>query len=408
MSTENFYSELPALESFFEVTNYQDFVRAPQDWYILITDVVDSTKAIEAGQYKEVNLLGACSIGAVVNAACSVKIPFIFGGDGASILIPPSLLPTASQALLATRNLAKQNFGLDLRVGVVPVAEVTSAGYEVKVAKFKALGNYQQAVFSGGGISYATSLIKNPDTAKPYIIHDLAVSPKAANFSGVCCPWQDIRSQHGEIDSLIVKATVEDGEKSAQIYQEVLDQIQKIYGKEDRFHPVFWENLKLSFQEKDLASALKLQHHAKSWLQRKILLYQLKLKNLVALVWEKFNIKWVVLKCVEDRREVMSATDYRKFSDTLNMIITSSSDQRERLVSFLEKKHQQGLLVYGLHTSDRALITCYVQDTHGCHVHFVDGADGGYTLAAKAMKKAAKAMKQAANVINPREMAVLN
>ncbi|NEO97818.1 MAG: DUF3095 domain-containing protein [Symploca sp. SIO2E9] len=392
MSTEKFYSELPVLDNFFEVTDYQNFAWAPRDWYILITDVVDSTKAIEAGLYKEVNLLGACSIGAVVNIAGNVEIPFIFGGDGASILIPPSLLSAAKQALLATKNLAKQNFDLDLRVGVVPIAAVNEAGYQVQVAKFKVLDQYRQAVFSGGGINYATALIKNPDYTNIYCLNNLETSPKAANFIGVCCPWQDIQSLYGEINSLIVTAMVEDCEQEALIYQEVLAEIQNIYGIEEGSSPFYAGNLKLTFQDKDLNALLKVKSAAKNLLWHKTLLLQLKAQNLLALAFDKLKIECKVLKCIENKQEVVKATDYQKFSDTLNMIISGTPAQRKKLVTFLEQKHKQGKLVYGLHTSDRALITCYVNDPNGCHVHFVDGADGGYTLAAKAMKKAAQAM----------------
>lgn len=399
MSTENFYSELPALDNFFEVTDYQNFVCAPNDWYILITDVVDSTKAIESGLYKEVNLLGACSIGAVINIAGNIEIPFIFGGDGASILIPPSLLSAAKQALIAAKNLAKQNFDLDLRVGIVPISTVTGAGYKVKVAKYKVFDKYQQAVFSGGGINYATDLVKSPDPTNIYSLNNLETSSKVVNLSGVCCPWQDIQSLSGEINSLIVTAMVEDSEESALIYQEVLAEIQKIYGIEEGFSPFYSGNLKLTFQDKDLNALLKVKSAAKNSLWHKTLLWQLKAQNLLALAFNKLKIECKVLKCIENKQEVIKATDYQKFSDTLNMIISGTPAQRKKLVTFLEQKHKQGKLVYGLHTSDRALITCYVNDPNGCHVHFVDGADGGYTLAAKAMKKAARAMQSKETVL---------
>ncbi len=117
MNSENFYSELRLLDNFLDITDLRNFVDVPDDWYIIVTDIRGSTKAIEAGKYKEVNLLGACSIVAVLNVAGKTEIPFVFGGDGASLLMGPSLLPAAKIALLATQQIAKTQFDMDLRVG---------------------------------------------------------------------------------------------------------------------------------------------------------------------------------------------------------------------------------------------------------------------------------------------------
>jgi hypothetical protein len=43
--------------------------------------------------------------------------------------------------------------------------------------------------------------------------------------------------------------------------------------------------------------------------------------------------------------------------------------------------------VYGVHVSRHALMTCLVFDRFGKQVHFVDGANGGYALAAKQLKQ---------------------
>ena len=109
MNSENFYSQLPLLDNFLKITEIGNFVDVPDDWYIVVTDIRGSTQAIEAGKYKEVNLLGACSIVAVLNAAGETEIPFVFGGDGASLLMGPSLLPAAKIALLATQQLLRLN-----------------------------------------------------------------------------------------------------------------------------------------------------------------------------------------------------------------------------------------------------------------------------------------------------------
>jgi hypothetical protein len=99
MYTDTFYSEITTLNDFIEITNSQGFSSIPQDWYIVITDIMGSTKAIESGRYKDVNILGICSIIGVLNLAKKIEIPFVFGGDGASLLIPPSLFSEVKQVL---------------------------------------------------------------------------------------------------------------------------------------------------------------------------------------------------------------------------------------------------------------------------------------------------------------------
>lgn len=60
--------------------------------------------------------------------------------------------------------------------------------------------------------------------------------------------------------------------------------------------------------------------------------------------------------------------------------------QAEQLQSYLEAEHRAGRLVYGMHKSREALLTCIIQSYNGNHLHFVDGSDGGYALAARELK----------------------
>jgi len=46
-----------------------------------------------------------------------------------------------------------------------------------------------------------------------------------------------------------------------------------------------------------------------------------------------------------------------------------------------------GIARYGVHRQDTAMMTCFTPSpTQGNHVHFIDGAHGGYALAAMALK----------------------
>jgi hypothetical protein len=388
MTTENFYADLPVLENFADITHSENFWTVPNDWAVIITDIVDSTKAIELGRYKDINLLGACSIIVILNIVGDLEIPFVFGGDGASILIPPRFIQDAEMALLAVQKMAADEFGLVLRIGIVPIATIT-ANYEIKIAKLRISENYDQAILRGGGISYATNLIKDQATTDLY-------SPKPhnllaiADFSGLECRWQDIPTRHEEILSLIVFVTDSSQSQVDSLYREVINQIDRIYGKGTECHPVVSTNLQLAFGEKNLSSETRIFTASKNWLKKVLYLWKLRLINLLGDFLMTFNIKTKAFNWGDYKQIVSESTDFKKFDDVLRMVISGTTQQRQKIIDYLEKKFQEGRLVYGFHISDRALMTCLVFERDGRQVHFVDGADGGYALAAKKMKERMK------------------
>ena len=389
MNSENFYSQLPLLDNFRDITEPENFVDVPDDWYILVTDIRGSTQAVEAGRYKDVNLLGACSIVAVLNVAGKTEIPFVFGGDGASLLIGPQLLRAAEEALLAVQQVAKTEFNLDLRVGAVPVKTLVAANYRVKIAKFKVSENYSQAIFTGGGLTYATDMIKDPVAGNIYSIKNPGISAKA-DFSGLECRWQDIPSKYGEIVTLLVMVRENFCQQSHQIYKNVLGEIEHIYGNENCLNPIWGENLKLTLNSSKLIKETRVLTSGGTWLDRQMYLSKIQLETALGSLLMNFKVKTQEVDWGVYKNSAIAATDYRKFDDMLRMVIAGNGWQRSQLTEYLEKNYREAKLVYGLHVSDRALMTCLVFERSGRQVHFVDGADGGYALAAKDMKQRMK------------------
>ena len=117
-SFDGFYAQLPVLASFRDVANVDVFHAVPDDWCIVVADVMHSTEAVQRGLYREVNLLGAAVIVAVLNEARGFELPSIFGGDGASLCIPPTLLPHVRRALQSLKLTARHGFGLEYRMGL--------------------------------------------------------------------------------------------------------------------------------------------------------------------------------------------------------------------------------------------------------------------------------------------------
>ncbi|MEK6244250.1 MAG: DUF3095 family protein, partial [Pseudomonadota bacterium] len=127
MSSANFYAGLPVLTGFSAITRPENFAPLPPDWHVATCDVRNSTLAVQAGNYKHVNTVGASAVTAMLNAAAELEIPFIFEGDGSAFCVPPQLLDDAKAALLKTQEMALKSFGLELRVATLPVSLIREA-----------------------------------------------------------------------------------------------------------------------------------------------------------------------------------------------------------------------------------------------------------------------------------------
>ena len=382
--TSNFYVDLPILEHFRAVLDTQRFIPAPADWLIVLTDIQNSTEAIKAGQYKAVNMIGASSIMALLNVDREFDLPFSFGGDGASILIPPELREQAIQALQGLQTIARQEFNLGLRAGIVPVADVLAAGERIMVAKYRVADNHIQAVFAGGGLSYAERLIKQAAGAARYAIP--AAASSAADLSGLECRWQDVPSPHGETVSLLVQALGSSDEEKAAVYRAVIGQIDAIYGPDPQRHPVRAVALQPSFSPQALGYETRVRI-AGGWWRRGRYLAKIWAQNILLKLFVRHNVTTGPTNWRTYIDIVQATTDVQKYDDMLRMLIAGNLSQRLGLVAWLRAAHERGELCYGLHVADRALLTCIVFDRMGRQVHFVDGADGGYARAAETLKE---------------------
>lgn len=384
-----FYTQLPVLNQLIEISNPHHFMPVPADWSLVITDIKGSTQAIEAGRHRDVNLVAACGIVSILNLCRAldptIEVPFVFGGDGAVLLIPPALVESTKAVLWATQAMAQAQLGFDLRVGVIPMQEILAAHYQIQVAKLRVTPTYAQAIFTGGGLAYADYLLKSP-AGQRYQLNPQTLPSIEADYFGLECRWQDIPPPSGEILSLLVVATSPDPEQHPQIYRDVLATLDRLFGDSCQRHPVSPNQLQLTFKNERFLTEAKIHCSQQSIWQKWAYAIGAKLENIMGWFFMRFKIKIQQLDWGFYKNEVVAATDFEKFDDALRMVIKGSQYQRLELQAYLEKRYQQGELAYGIHVSDRVLMTCMVFERQGNHVHFVDGADGGYAFAAKDLK----------------------
>src|SRR5450432_2982010 len=167
VNNDLFYSRLPVNEIPLSdlLTEEHLFFKIPGNWHVVITDVKNSTLAIQQGLHETINLIATGSIVAVLNIAykANLLVPFFFGGDGATFIIPPSILDSTMQALLIHKENTQRNYNLSLRVGNMHVAEIYQKGQELKISKFKTSAVFSIPVLLGNGLAFAEKIIKCED-----------------------------------------------------------------------------------------------------------------------------------------------------------------------------------------------------------------------------------------------------
>ena len=382
----DFYARLPILGDFNQITRTERYVEIPDSWCIVLADVQGSTKAIESGRYKDVNVVGASTLIACLNALKGREVPYVFGGDGATLIVPAPDAERLKPVLRGTRVMAQRAFALGLRVGIVPVAQAREQGHPVRIAKIRLSERFTQAAFIGGGLAWAEKQIKDPEAGKSYRI-DGEGKLDDANFSGLECRWNAVPSKHGEMVSLLVAAVSPFESERTQTYTAALQAIQKIYGAGNQIvTPLGKESMSLGLSERNLRAELSVKTAGKNFWARFKHLQWLRFETLLGAILMRCGLKFLNVDFRRYKDDLISNSDFQKFDEMLRMVLSGTAAQRQTLVAWLEEQRQKNRLAYGLHTASEALVTCLIFDRNGGHIHFVDGAEGGYAKAASGLK----------------------
>lgn len=348
------------------------YAPVPDDWLVAVSDVLGSTAAIAAGRYKDVNLAGAATIAAIQNACPEDNLPFAFGGDGATVLIPREREATARSALAGIHRISREALQLEMRCALVPVSEVRARGRDIAVALHALSPARTLAMIAGGGLECAEALAKAPE-GREFMI---SATPETTepDLSGLSCRWQPLVARNGVMVSLIIRAR-HGNEGRPAAYATLY---KRLTGGLDRSAcPVSVANLRSGFPprgaklERRFGASL-FGVYGEAFLG--------KLSEMTGLTIGGFN-------AAAYRASLQAHSDYRKFADSLRMVIDCSPGESARIEAILEAARAEKDIDFGLHRAEAALMTCFVSTTdEGKHVHFIDGADGGYAIAAQQLK----------------------
>ncbi len=378
-----FYKNLEAVPSFNQVVEVQHYKTLPESWFVVITDIKNSTAAIQNGRYKEVNLLGVAPLIGILNETDSALIPFIFGGDGITLCVPGSLLPLVRNVLQNTVKIAEEAYGLELRAGIVSVQSIYKHGEEILVGKFKASPFYEQACFFGGGLSLAERWLKE-NHPKTELIRPDAV--ETVSYKGLECRWQPIKTSKDYTISILVKALGNNRLEHISIYKDYLDFFKSLFD-EHEIHPIQTDYMLMNTSISGLAAETKIRTFGQNQWQRFTYAMETKIRLWIGRYMMHKNITTESTAWGNYKADLIANSDFRKFDEMMRQVVSCSKEQLTKLEQWLELKYNENKLVYGIHRSKEALVTCMVFQYDKAHIHFVDGNNGGYTVAAQEMKK---------------------
>jgi hypothetical protein len=373
---DTFYGSIPVFRGFTSLMDPALYSPLPGDWTVGVADIVESTKAIAAQRYKAVNMAGASVIASVTNALDGREFPFVFGGDGASFAVASDDLASAREALSATTTWVKEDLDLSMRVALVPVTAIRAQGLDVRVARFGPSANLSYAMFSGGGLGWAEAAMKRGEFSV------VAAPPGTQpDLSGLSCRFEEIPAARGLILSvLVVPSPGADPNSFRKAIEDIIGLVER---SPDAGRPVPPGGPPLRWPPQGVDYEARAARGGSLSRRRAYVLAH----TLFAYVIMRFGITVGGFVPKTYVQQVVENSDFRKYDDGLRMILDCTHELERALTERLTAAASHGIVRYGLHRQDAAMMTCFTPSAmRSDHVHFIDGARGGYASAATALK----------------------
>lgn len=358
------YANLGSLQNLTDITSNKNYIECPEDWYLVISDIKGSTKAVRDGRYRDVNLCGAAIIALLTDKLGTRNFPFVFGGDGSTILLPSSLYEICKEGFSHLVYKVEKDFNLDLRVGAVKYSQIKADGHPIYISKLKLSNGNNLAQFTGSGVSYGEKLIKKDST---YLINKSAYVDFNL-LNKLSCRFAPLPSVNGKILTFIVQPLIDVTEPQ---FIELTHKI-KPFLEQNKYRPISTD-IKL-----DSLSKILVKQYKVTGTNSKQLFF-------AAFAWlcGVLNVQAIV----KYFQEVPQNSDYQKFDGLLRAVIDCSEKEVSQIVEMLTDYQNKKIILFGHQTSDNAITTCIIDDIKSDnHIHFIDGDGGGYTLAASVLK----------------------
>ncbi|WP_151703487.1 DUF3095 family protein [Nitrincola alkalilacustris] len=347
-------------------------------WSIAVADVIASTQLALAGRDRDVNFIAACVVAVLTEVMSSEEAPAAiqFGGDGAVAAVPEEHYKAVESVLAALAYWSQSQFGIPLRVGLVPVADLKKAGHSA-YATLHDMGNGNAfGLFLGTGIIEADRWVKQDSKWR--------LSPREGALPGIdnlSCRWQPLPAKRGKVMCMIIDPLEGRDDTLKQVLADISacvpGGVAAPVGPVQTLTPPAWPSWQSLRRELRLPSSSGVISRVfRAFIGSGILHLAYRLGGRLGGVDAGRYLKSLVQR-----------TDYRKQAGGPRLVLDVTEEEIIRIEEVLRIAEYDGRILYGTSFSDAATMTCLVGDFQADrHVHFVDGEELGFWRASLVLK----------------------
>lgn len=356
--------------------------RLDDDWWIAVADVIASTKLANAGRDRDVNFIAGAVVAVMAAVGARPEQPAAcqFGGDGAVAAIPPQCADAARQAMAALAHWAQSDMDIPLRVGMVSVAALHQAGFDVLAALHDFGNGNVFGQFIGPGVPMAEHWVKSDPR------WSIAPAPgELPGLEGLSCRWRPVPPRRGNVLCVIIDP-VDPGAVGMAALARLQTEMERIVptalaaplGDGSTLNPVTLPSAHA------LANEARTQPPAK----RAARVLRAAMGTLILSLVHHLGGRRFGIDTDYYRAKLAERSDYRKQAGGPRFVLDVTEDEAARIEALLARAEAKGDIVYGTARSTATTLTCMVGDfTADRHVHFVDGDKLGFWRASVVLKQ---------------------
>ncbi len=350
-----FKNNLPLTEL---LQNENLFSNVPKNWSIVVTDIENSTNAVANGFHNDVNLSATGSIITVLNTLKkfnnTIKIPYFFGGDGSTFILPNTVLKPILLALNNYSQHIRKTLQLNLRVGQLEVEKVYANNVTLRITKLRHNKYLTTPVVLGNGLKYAEQIIKESFKVSTTNIKENT----KPNLKGMECRWDEIYPNQTDKKVICLLVDCDDEIKQAEVYGTIMKEIDFIFGDLQKRNPISTIKLKLNTSLDKIRKEMytKIGKHQITYL----------VSNWLITIIGSFYFKFFKAGKLYKHR-VTQLSDTIMLDGFLNTVISGTDKQVNKLKILLDELESNKKIIYGMHITHASIMSCYIEDRKENH-----------------------------------------